>query len=86
MKETPCARLSLRLPAVFKSHIAIFRQQDASNTQDPKPHYGVDYAAPVGTPVLAIGDGRVTQTSLRTDQEEWSGLYTTAFTPRLTCI
>jgi murein DD-endopeptidase MepM/ murein hydrolase activator NlpD len=28
-----------------------------------RPHYGVDYAAPVGTPVLAIGDGQVTQTS-----------------------
>jgi murein DD-endopeptidase MepM/ murein hydrolase activator NlpD len=28
-----------------------------------RPHYGVDYAAPVGTPVLAIGDGRVIQTS-----------------------
>jgi len=26
-----------------------------------RPHYGVDYAAPVGTPVMAIGDGRVTQ-------------------------
>jgi murein DD-endopeptidase MepM/ murein hydrolase activator NlpD len=25
-----------------------------------RPHYGVDYAAPVGTPVLAIGDGKVT--------------------------
>lgn len=26
-----------------------------------RPHYGVDYAAPVGTPVMAIGDGRITQ-------------------------
>ena len=25
-----------------------------------RPHYGVDYAAPVGTPVRAIGDGRIT--------------------------
>jgi murein DD-endopeptidase MepM/ murein hydrolase activator NlpD len=24
-----------------------------------RPHYGVDYAAPVGTPVKAIGDGRI---------------------------
>ena len=25
-----------------------------------RPHYGVDYAAPVGTPVRSIGDGRIT--------------------------
>ena len=25
-----------------------------------RPHFGVDYAAPIGTPVHSIGDGRIT--------------------------
>ncbi len=29
------------------------------------PHYGVDYAAPPGTPVLAVGDGTVTEARYR---------------------
>ena len=29
------------------------------------PHYGVDYAAPHGTPVLAVGDGTITEAQYR---------------------
>jgi murein DD-endopeptidase MepM/ murein hydrolase activator NlpD len=49
-----------------------------------RPHYGVDYAAPIGTPVQAIGDGKVLSAGI----EEESGrivrirhnsVYTTAY-------
>lgn len=28
-----------------------------------RPHYGVDYSAPVGTPVHTVGDGKITETA-----------------------
>ena len=33
-----------------------------------RPHFGVDYAAPRGTPVVALGDGKITETN-------WKGGY-----------
>ena len=36
-----------------------------------RPHHGVDYAAPVGTPVHSIGDGVVVKKDIRVVQEIW---------------
>jgi murein DD-endopeptidase MepM/ murein hydrolase activator NlpD len=49
-----------------------------------RPHYGVDYAAPIGTPVHAIGDGRVISASSengsgRMVKIKHNSVYTTAY-------
>jgi murein DD-endopeptidase MepM/ murein hydrolase activator NlpD len=49
-----------------------------------RPHYGVDYAAPLGTPVHAIGDGRVTAATMengagRMVRIQHNSVYATAY-------
>lgn len=33
--------------------------------KERRPHHGVDYAAPRGTPIIAVGDGRITEARYR---------------------
>jgi len=49
-----------------------------------RPHHGVDYSAPVGTPVYSIGDGKVVETSYRGQNGRMvkvrhNSVYTTAY-------
>lgn len=49
-----------------------------------RPHLGVDYAAPVGTPVLAVGDGKIIRTGNSKGNGNWikiqhNAVYATAY-------
>jgi murein DD-endopeptidase MepM/ murein hydrolase activator NlpD len=49
-----------------------------------RPHFGVDYAAPVGTPVVSIGDGRIISASIesgsgRMVRIQHNSVYATAY-------
>ena len=53
-------------------------------TRIVRPHTGVDYAAPAGTPVMSIGDGRVIEKGYKggggnTVKIKHNGTYTTAY-------
>lgn len=52
--------------------------------RENRPHYGTDYAAPTGTPILAVGDGTVTEAQRRGGngnivQIQHNGTYKTAY-------
>lgn len=52
--------------------------------KERRPHYGTDYAAPVGTPILSVGEGVVTEARYRGGngnivQIRHSGSYRTAY-------
>ena len=51
-----------------------------------KPHRGIDYAAAIGTPVQAVGDGIVLRLAEMVQQAKWLRLDITVFTLRLICI
>ena len=60
------ARSFLKLPLKFTKITSRF----SHNRLHPvlrvrRPHYGIDYAAPIGTPVFSIGDGRVVGASYK---------------------
>jgi murein DD-endopeptidase MepM/ murein hydrolase activator NlpD len=49
-----------------------------------RPHFGVDYAAPVGTPVYSIGDGKVISAGIEDESGrivriKHNSVYTTAY-------
>jgi murein DD-endopeptidase MepM/ murein hydrolase activator NlpD len=79
-------RAFLKAPLHFFSHISSRFSESRLHPilKIRRPHHGVDYAAPIGTPVYSIGDGRVVSASYqggegRMVKVKHNGVYTTTY-------
>ena len=60
-------RFMMRVPFAYNPRISSSFQRNRYHPilKRNRPHYGTDYAAPTGTPILAAGDGLITEAQRR---------------------
>lgn len=61
-KECP-EDLSFIVPVTKSTVTGVYGSQRVLNGQPKRPHFGIDYAAPTGTPIISPADGKVVLTA-----------------------